>query len=1010
MKNLLFLLTAILLISVEMNAQSVPEGMRFQAIARNLDGSLLTLKTLIVQVELMSAGTNERIFYSETHDVRSSDLGLLDFVIGEGALSSGKFSEIPWSSEEMWVRISMKTQADENYQIISSGQLYSVPYAQYATSAGQLNKESGSGNRTPGTGMNSINWTLEGNYNSQNRNDGNPVLGTTDANDLVIVTNNIPRLIIDANGMINFMVDVDVAGELNVDGATTLNGSLDVTNMSATHLSGTLTVDKVTTLNDQLTVTNMASTHLTGSLDVDKTLNGDGATTLNNTLDVTGTSASHLSGQLSVDEATTLNDAMTVANTSSSHLTGSLDVDKTMNVDEASTLNNSLDVTGMHATTLTGTLTVDNATTLNALTVANISPTHLTGSLDVDKTMNVDGATALNGTLNVTGISATTLTGSLTVDKVTTLNDDLTVASSAPTHLTGSLTVDGALNAGGAISLDGALNVTGMNPTTLSGTLEVDKLATFEAGVKVSGSGDVGPGSSALAFFDNSEGGSSDGIAIKINHSEPSKENNFITFYRGNGSTIAGRIEGYQIDDIADVPLPTSEEIWGVVCIGLADYNPITIAWTQFASAFNLVSYGWNNTSIPTFDIPDIPAFTITDVPALTIPDVPAFVIDDVPGFVIDDIPGIVIPDIEELTVGPYLCVDVTVCICPCLDFSWTCCCATVNECLIPEFELFTGIELPDFPGIEIPDFPGIVVPDFPGIATPNFPGIPIPDFPGLVIPAVPAITFAAFGAAPTIPTFSDILVEQGVCPDVDLYDFATGYVPRLVNWATEHRLTSLVTLDPLKLAAQGLAWGLTTAAMNDGVVYGSEGADYAEYLPKLYENEKFLKGDIIGVYNGKISKNTKNADQILAITSQPLVLGNMPDDTDAAGFEKVAFLGQIPVYVNGPVKLGDYIVPSGNNDGIANAISPELVTTEMLSTILGQAWSDYTGVGVTLINTSIGLRPMEIANVLKQQGDLEQKLQEEIQMQRDNTEVLSNDIEQMKNKLGLLPLTSYNP
>ncbi|MFZ1679308.1 MAG: hypothetical protein WAT91_18665 [Saprospiraceae bacterium] len=1012
MKNLLFLLAAILISSSALMSQSVPAGMRFQAIARSLDGSLLTAQALIVKVELLSAGEKENIFYSEMHDVKSSDLGLLDFVIGEGTQSSGKFSEIPWATEDVWVRISVKSVSDDDYQIISSGQLYSVPYALYANSAGSIVDQQSDHNGGRGLGGNldqtAIYWALDGNTNSHKyKGGGQAVLGTTDRKDLVMVTQNIPRLIIDKDGNITIMLNIVINGNLNVDGNTTLNGSLDVTNMSPTHFSGRLTVDKATFLNDILTVANMAPTLLSGPLTTEKTLYVKGATTLNSTLDVTGMSATHLTGTLVTDKASALN-GLNVMNLSQTQLTGSLDVDKTMNVDGATTLNNTLDVSGV--THLSGTLVVDKATTLNStLTVANLSATQLTGTLDVDKTLNVDEATTLNNGLDVTGMSATHLTGTLTEDKATTLNNALTVTNSAPTHLTGDLVVDGSVNIDGDITLNGPLNVNGMNPTTLTGTLEVDKLATFLSGMSISGGGTVGPDGTHLAFFDNEEGGTSDGIAIKINNSGIDKENNFMTFYKGTGAAVAGRIEGYEFDDIADIPVPTSDEIWTAVCVAIADYNPITIAWTQFAGAFNLVSSGWNNVTIPSFDIPDIPPFTIPDIQPLTIPDIQPFVIPDIPGVTIPDVPGVVIPDVPELVVGPYLCVSACICPCDILDpLNFNCCCGTV--CAIPEFTLFPGITIPDFPGIAIPDVPAIPIPDFPGIPIPDFPGIAIPDFPGLVIPAVPEINLKnLFGEAPTIPTFSDILVSQGICPNADIFNINNGYVRRLADWALENRLQSLVTIDPIALVANGLAWGLTSSVLDGGVVYGSKGADYAEYLPKVYPTEQFMKGDIVGVYNGRISKNTRYADQVLAITSQPLVLGNMPADDKVSDFEQVAFLGQVPVYVKGPVKLGDYILPSGNNDGIALAVPAGSLTTEMLSMVLGKAWSDYAGDGVTLINTSIGLRPMEISLLLQKQGDVEDALQNQMKLQREDTEVMTNDIEQMKHKLGL-SATTYNP
>lgn len=946
MKKILILFTALLLTSIGLYAQSAPEGMRYQAIARSLDGSLLKGQSLNVQVELLSAGPQEKVFYSEMHDVRSSDLGLLDFVIGEGTQPSGKFSEIPWVNEEMWVRISIKLASDDHYQIIASGQLFSVPYALYATTAGEVKSI---GNEGGNRSMSVINWTLEGNHDTQNWNNGDPKLGTTDRRNLVFATNNIHRLVIDKDGMINFLFDVDINGDLNVDGPTTLNGTLTVANMSATSLTGTLTVNKATTLNDELTVTNMANTQLTGSLDVDQTMNVDGATTLNKPLTVTGNSATSLSHTLTVDGTTTLGDD---------------------------------------------------------LTVANEAPTSLTGTLDVDKTLNVDGATTLNSTLNVGG--NTDLNGTLTVDGITTMNDDLTVANGAPTDLTGDLTVDGDVNAG-SFTVDAELTVDGN--THLTGTLDVTQHANLDAGLLVNGSGSVGADATHLAYFNNTEGGSSDGIAIRINNDEMNKENNFMTFYRGSG-TVAGRIESYQIGDLDDIPAPTSDEIWSAVCIGLADFNPLSIMWTQMATAWNLLGDGWNALTIPSFDIPDIPAFAITDVPALTIPDVPAFVIPDVPGFVTSDIPGFVIPDIPALVVGPYLCVDEEVCLCPCsIDITdWNCCCEQVTICVIPEFTLFPAITLPDFPGIPIPDFPGIAIPDFPGITIPDFPGVAIPDFPGLEIPAVPELDFSAlWGTAPTLPTLSDLLVEQGVCPEADLFDLEDGYFKRLAAWAFEHRLHNLVALDPVRLLGNALAWGLTSAVTNDGAVYGSKGADYAEYLPKKYATEQFIKGEVVGVHNGKISKVTTGADQILAITSQPLVLGNMPDAGSEEEMEKIAFLGQIPVFVMGPVKVGDYIIASGKNDGTAKAVAASDITVDMLSSVLGTAWSGYEGEGITMINTSIGLRPQEVTEVIREQQKLEDHLQQQVQTQRSNSEIMTSDIERMKRAAGLSK-EIYNP
>jgi hypothetical protein len=190
---------------------------------------------------------------------------------------------------------------------------------------------------------------------------------------------------------------------------------------------------------------------------------------------------------------------------------------------------------------------------------------------------------------------------------------------------------------------------------------------------------------------------------------------------------------------------------------------------------------------------------------------------------------------------------------------------------------------------------------------------------------------------------------------------------------------------------------------INNGVVYGSKGADYAEYMPKMNPAEMFLKGEIVGIHGGKISKKTQEADQILAISSNPLILGNLPDSAAMTTFEKVAFLGQVPVYVKGPVAIGDYIIPSGRNDGIGKVIKPGSLTAKAASNVLGKAWSEHQGNDLAVINVSIGLRPTEIYEILEQQKILEYNLEEQLRDQALETKTLSSEIDQIKLRLGLM-------
>lgn len=154
------------------------------------------------------------------------------------------------------------------------------------------------------------------------------------------------------------------------------------------------------------------------------------------------------------------------------------------------------------------------------------------------------------------------------------------------------------------------------------------------------------------------------------------------------------------------------------------------------------------------------------------------------------------------------------------------------------------------------------------------------------------------------------------------------------------------------------------------GVVFKTYGSDYAEYLPKANQNEVFYPGDIVGVKGGYITKWTDNADMVMVITSQPTVLGNMPKPGEEKKYEKVAFVGQVPTKVEGIVNPGDFILPSGNNDGSGIAISPEDIEPYQYLKIVGVAWpnSDPKLYGYT--NVAVGIRSNDVARLSIKQDE----------------------------------------
>jgi hypothetical protein len=148
-----------------------------------------------------------------------------------------------------------------------------------------------------------------------------------------------------------------------------------------------------------------------------------------------------------------------------------------------------------------------------------------------------------------------------------------------------------------------------------------------------------------------------------------------------------------------------------------------------------------------------------------------------------------------------------------------------------------------------------------------------------------------------------------------------------------------------------------------NGTVYKTTGCDYAEYLLKELPDEAIVRGDIVGITGGKISRRTIGAALQAVVSSAPAAVGNMPHKGEEHRHSMIAFLGQAQIKVKGPVKTGDFILPSGRNDGVGVAVSPSAIDPQDLDQIVGQAWESSDDPGVKKINALIGISPTSKAS-----------------------------------------------
>jgi hypothetical protein len=134
MKKLLLILLCLPMIGF---AQSVPQGINYQAVARDANGDVLMNQALTIQFSVISDITTSAISWQETHPVTTNDYGLFTAIIGQGTTtsvgSSLTFDSISWGASHHF----LKVEIDYGGGLLDMGTtaFMSVPYSMNAKTA-----------------------------------------------------------------------------------------------------------------------------------------------------------------------------------------------------------------------------------------------------------------------------------------------------------------------------------------------------------------------------------------------------------------------------------------------------------------------------------------------------------------------------------------------------------------------------------------------------------------------------------------------------------------------------------------------------------------------------------------------------------------------------------------------------------------------------------------------------------------------------------------------------------
>lgn len=106
-----------------------PQNFMYQSVIRNSSGTVLTNQRIAAKVSILRTTASGTAVYEETHTATSDAAGVLTLEIGSGTVVSGVFANIDWFADDYFLKTEIDPIGGSNYQLATTQQLLSVPYA-----------------------------------------------------------------------------------------------------------------------------------------------------------------------------------------------------------------------------------------------------------------------------------------------------------------------------------------------------------------------------------------------------------------------------------------------------------------------------------------------------------------------------------------------------------------------------------------------------------------------------------------------------------------------------------------------------------------------------------------------------------------------------------------------------------------------------------------------------------------------------------------------------------------
>jgi hypothetical protein len=139
MKQLFNILVLVLIANIAI-AQA-PQGIPYQAAARNSSGAILASTNISVRFTIRDSIATGTIKYRETHSVTTTAQGMFSLNVGQGTVVSGTFAGINWGVNSKFMQMEMDPAGGSSYIDMGTSQMMSVPYAMCAGTLSTINSD-----------------------------------------------------------------------------------------------------------------------------------------------------------------------------------------------------------------------------------------------------------------------------------------------------------------------------------------------------------------------------------------------------------------------------------------------------------------------------------------------------------------------------------------------------------------------------------------------------------------------------------------------------------------------------------------------------------------------------------------------------------------------------------------------------------------------------------------------------------------------------------------------------